>query len=443
MSPNEQNELLQFMYQAPVGLMQTDCLGAIKFSTPMAAQLLMPLSPTGGLGNVFDALDRTAPELRNNVISFKKKRGRIVTDYRCVAVDATGETIAALGVTIVKLAADKLAVAIADLRSLLEQEDEALIRGQMVAALGAAADGCEMCVVDEAGRIAEWSDAGEGPSGVNADAIVGQPLSVLVVDEDRNAMTGGDVDNRAAAGMREHIVTSLLDRAAQTGVATSEGLRARQNGDTFWAETTVTKLTDSLGRAAGFAVVTRDVGEERARQKALIEMAARDPLTGALNRRAFFSIARSVGDGCEASNCGFAIAIADIDRFKRLNDEHGHQVGDEALKAFVATTNALLRPGEQIGRLGGEEFVFLLPAHSAADAVGRAEEIRRATEAIRVPSDGGEVTFTTSVGVAAWNGGDETLSQLIERADEALYVAKERGRNRVIAASFEQEQQSA
>ncbi|MET3926853.1 GGDEF domain-containing protein [Devosia sp. 2618] len=166
-----------------------------------------------------------------------------------------------------------------------------------------------------------------------------------------------------------------------------------------------------------------ELAETRA---ALANTAATDPLTGVGNRRRFYEgtdrdLARSRRDGSPIS-----IVMMDIDHFKRLNDQFGHEKGDAALVAVAETCSARLRETDLFCRWGGEEFIALLPLCSLADAIRLADALRAGVEAIRLK--GVSTGLTISLGVAEI-GPKESLSEAIARADELLYQAKAAGRN--------------
>ena len=123
------------------------------------------------------------------------------------------------------------------------------------------------------------------------------------------------------------------------------------------------------------------------------------------------------------------IAIVDIDHFKSVNDTHGHAAGDRVLAAVAGSLREQLRAEDQLGRLGGEEFLVLLPDTDSAAAGHVAEKLRAEVAAAPTP-----VPVTVSIGVAGWDG--ETPEDLLHRADEALYAAKQAGRDRVLAATL-------
>jgi diguanylate cyclase (GGDEF)-like protein len=124
-----------------------------------------------------------------------------------------------------------------------------------------------------------------------------------------------------------------------------------------------------------------------------------------------------------------SIAVLDLDHFKRINDTYGHKAGDEVLVATVHAMGTHLRAEDQLGRLGGEEFLVLLPDTKADAAELVAEKLRG--EVANAPTP---VPVTVSVGVATWAG--ETPEEFLHRADEALYAAKDAGRDRVMAATL-------
>ena len=181
-------------------------------------------------------------------------------------------------------------------------------------------------------------------------------------------------------------------------------------------------------RAASRTKVLQEelVGQSRRLETMLHE----DPLTGLFNRRYVLTRLAGLISGARRHGRPLSVAMIDIDHFKHLNDAYGHDAGDAAL---VATTMALrdrLRAEDELGRLGGEEFLALLPDASARAAAVVAESLRSSVESVRTRVDGLELAVTVSVGWATWDG-DEDADSLVKRADNALYAAKNDGRNAV------------
>lgn len=182
------------------------------------------------------------------------------------------------------------------------------------------------------------------------------------------------------------------------------------------------ELYARMRAAERFAAMERD----------LVRLATTDPLTGVLNRRAFFDGANAAVAQAGGGSPLAAIMI-DIDHFKRINDQYGHARGDQTLcdVTRIMTTEA---PAQAIlGRLGGEEFALVVPNASLSDAAALAEKLRARTEALRHDLDNVIFSMTCSFGVACWRPGD-MIDSLLKRADDALYRAKHSGRNRVIIA---------
>lgn len=164
----------------------------------------------------------------------------------------------------------------------------------------------------------------------------------------------------------------------------------------------------------------------------LERLASTDSLTGILNRRRFMELATAERERSVRYRRPFSLLLIDLDQFKRINDNFGHAAGDTAIREAADRTAASLRAADSLARYGGEELVILLPETELAAATQVAERIRCAIGATPVLHEGTEIPLTASLGVAEWYGGiEETLAAILDRADQALYLAKQRGRNRV------------
>ena len=164
-----------------------------------------------------------------------------------------------------------------------------------------------------------------------------------------------------------------------------------------------------------------------------IEMAVTDGLTGLHNRRYLDSHIQQLFDRATQRRRPLSFMITDIDRFKLVNDTHGHDGGDAVLREFAMRLRRQVRGADLVCRFGGEEFVVVMPDTEADIAAKVAERVRAAIERDPFPLPGGNsIHVTTSAGLATFTGGADTLSGLMKRADEALYEAKHKGRNRVV-----------
>lgn len=163
----------------------------------------------------------------------------------------------------------------------------------------------------------------------------------------------------------------------------------------------------------------------------LHEQAMHDFLTGALNRRAFNALLLDELERVKRYGGELSLGIIDIDHFKRVNDERGHQVGDLTLKFLVDFIGRTMRRSDVLARLGGEEFCLLMPNTSKEEAARVIDRMRETISITSVPGQVPELRFTFSAGVAGWKSGVSDRA-LINAADEALYAAKDGGRNRVV-----------
>jgi diguanylate cyclase (GGDEF)-like protein len=162
-------------------------------------------------------------------------------------------------------------------------------------------------------------------------------------------------------------------------------------------------------------------------------LASFDGMTGLFNRRHFFSLAEIEWSRYIRDRRSTSLILFDIDRFKLINDQFGHQAGDHVITQIAAICQQHKRKSDVITRFGGEEFLILLPETSLAAAQRVAERMRRLVESHAFVFSSNVINATISVGVAEANATMDTIFDLIKVADKALYLAKESGRNRVCA----------
>ncbi len=205
-------------------------------------------------------------------------------------------------------------------------------------------------------------------------------------------------------------------------------------------EEALTILTDSLQKEVELRTAAADaLKKSEARFKYLAE---HDALTNVLNRRSFYAMVLSELSNAQENGTSCCIALLDVDHFKAFNDTYGHTEGDTALKHIVSVAQKHLRQSDMLGRYGGEEFIFFFANASLDQGLSAAERIRLAIENSPVPlSDGRKIPVSASIGVAlvkpewyAAKNADDLLRGYITSADNALYKAKQSGRNAVEAA---------
>ncbi len=176
-----------------------------------------------------------------------------------------------------------------------------------------------------------------------------------------------------------------------------------------------------------------EITERKRHEDELRRLTQADALTGLYNRRGFFTLAEAALH--RADRGPLSVVLFDADHFKRINDEHGHAVGDQVLQHIAASMTAQTREGDVLARIGGEEFALLLPDAPMERAIQLADRMRRKLAATPVRCGGTELSVTLSVGVATLNPDETGIDVALRRADAAMYRAKEAGRNRVETAA--------
>lgn len=167
----------------------------------------------------------------------------------------------------------------------------------------------------------------------------------------------------------------------------------------------------------------------------LEKLATTDSLTGIANRRSLLEIGESEFNRARRYNRKLSVLMLDVDRFKQINDTYGHAVGDEALQAITKVLISVVRKGDSVGRFGGEEFLAFLPETNLDYAVTVANRIRITIAELSIFAKKQSVSMTVSIGVTEYCESDLNIDDTIRRADDALYDAKHRGRNLVVAIS--------
>lgn len=409
----ELDALLQFLYLCPVGIAKLALTGHVELMNPKACQLLMPLVRTASIENLFDVLYPYAPDLKNLVDACGPRLG-MISESRQLEIPAVRglrqEMVLAL--TLIKVDTDSLMAVLVDISRLVEQERLIRSREERLRAIFEGIRDYAIYTLDTEGRIDTWNPSVQRVEGYEAHEIVGQTLGFDLPSAERESAE----------------LATRLRIASQSGRHEDEGWRVRRDGSRFWANTIVSVLRD--GKSCGYSVIARDITERKRNEDALRCMANTDPLTGAFNRRHFFEQAEM--ELTEEKRGAAAILLIDADHFKRINDTFGHPVGDIVLKELTAACLRCLRPTDLLARFGGEEFTILLRDTELPECLRIAESIRRSIAQCSVESEAGPVSFTVSIGAAPLTC---SVQSALQRADEALYAAKQRGRNRVVSSA--------
>ncbi|PLW84373.1 hypothetical protein CWI75_03265 [Kineobactrum sediminis] len=221
----------------------------------------------------------------------------------------------------------------------------------------------------------------------------------------------------------------LLHAALSAGSARQLDVQALHAANNNWpAELSVASLDNER------IVEVRDVSHRKALESRLEQLATRDHLTGLLNRRAFDDLAsREIGRSLRHKR-QLSLALIDLDFFKRINDTHGHAVGDEVLRRFARFCESRIRETDLVARYGGEEFVLLMPDTDTLEAFKLLDRIRASMSFNLNPDEQAPINLTFSAGLSDCVPGTD-LNSLLKRADRALYRAKAEGRNQVQVAT--------
>ena len=234
------------------------------------------------------------------------------------------------------------------------------------------------------------------------------------------------------ASDRDALKKAILEHGE---VSDFPGQMVRRDGTVIDISISSRALFSSDGQFEGMEGLYRDVTQRKNLERELQRLATTDMLTGLVNRRAFLERAQLALQHHQASGDPLALLMLDMDHFKSINDRFGHLEGDQVLGMFARTVQALLPPEGLAGRLGGEEFSVLLPGLGMPEARAVAESLLRGVRAMDLSSPPAVLhsgwRLTVSIGLACARPGDRSLHDLIDRADQALYLAKHRGRDQI------------
>ncbi len=282
----------------------------------------------------------------------------------------------------------------------------------------------EKAIVEELNALREAAFEGEF-----SQVIIDKQGIVLQVNRYLAQRTGLSVEEMighdiASFGQAEPSFHTMLEQAELHGSWLGEVSISDANGQVTIQQMTVTAVYWQE-EVRSFVCSSIDISAQKSLEKKLQRLANTDPLTGAANRRHFEHLVHLEQSRSDRNGVPFSLLMFDVDHFKKLNDQHGHDVGDLCLIRLVEKVNQLKREIDILARWGGEEFILLLPETTVEQAVNLAERLRLGFE-----QDVVSPHFTCSFGLTE-SRKDASFSRLYKQADEALYHAKEAGRNRV------------
>jgi diguanylate cyclase (GGDEF)-like protein/PAS domain S-box-containing protein len=421
-----EEELLEFLYACPIGLIKCGATGEIGLMNPHAMQHLLPLAGPRGVSNLFSALEPYAPELRSMAEAFALPRGRICDGHR-IFVDLgpgrSGATPMVLACTLVKLGADRIMATLTDISHQVVQENRLRQADTWFATLLDGVNGYAALTITPDGQIAAADTCFARQTGYEPADVTGHNLAdVLGTD-----LSGGDLR-----------LDEQLAIAAREGWHLQEGWQQRADGERYWCQRLVVARS-ALDNATlpRFSVVLRDVPRRDAATEDVRRLLTCDHLTGAANRRHFSQIMAREQESWRELRQSLSLVVLDLDHFKAVNDTHGHPVGDALLCRVTQACSALLPPRGIFARLGGEEFGVLLPRYDRDQAMELAERLREAIADVVIETSLGTLRVTASLACATLDETEGSIEALIELADKRLYSAKHAGRNRVFVVETE------
>lgn len=267
-------------------------------------------------------------------------------------------------------------------------------------------------ITDEHARIIAVNPAFTRLTGYTADEVIGQDPSLLSSGRHGKAFYA-----QMWASLREH------------GHWQGEVWNRRKNGEIYPELLTITAITDRDGRLTNYAALFSDISQLKESEARIRHLAYYDPLTGLPNRRLLEDRLEVAIAHAHRSKTRAAVMFIDLDRFKRINDSLGHQVGDRLLIEIARRLRECLREDDTVARMGGDEFLVILSELGAPDAA--AHTAHRVIESLRQPLrvDERELIVTTSIGISIYPDDGEDPATLIKNADVAMYRAKDEGRN--------------
>jgi diguanylate cyclase (GGDEF)-like protein/PAS domain S-box-containing protein len=412
----ELEELTQFVHLMPVAVARFGESGAIEMLNPAAARLLRHLDILAAGANIQTILDRLSPGLSESWRTSAGRTGAVVPAQRCTVVPANGPAVHLL-LRVLRPGTRCTMITAEDVTVTVEQERELERQRRRIDLVFDYIHGYCVAMLDDAGTVIEWNRSIGRLFGVKADAIVGQPLL------DRVKVNLGDPTSLPDFLAVRNVIAKL-------GWCRVDASWKKDDGEEMWGECMVAPVFEPDGSSAGHIAVIRDVSLEHFSTQELIDDALTDSLTGLYNRRGLEGRSEAIHFRPGSAQLAQVWIMADIDHFKRVNDTYGHEAGDEVLKAVAEALRATARGADVVARFGGEEFVLVLPDTSAEVAVRIAERLRLAIEALSTEIGGEIIRVTASFGIAQRTA-QESLPEVLERADAALYSSKREGRNRV------------
>jgi diguanylate cyclase (GGDEF)-like protein/PAS domain S-box-containing protein len=269
------------------------------------------------------------------------------------------------------------------------------------------------CEMDLDGRIVFFNAPFCQTLGYGKDEMEGIPYDTLMDDPSRD------------------LFSSALSNVLKTGLPRRrfDYVLLRKNGSLLNTETSIFLLTDGKRRPVGYRILFQDITRRKQSEELIKKLAFQDTLTGLPNRRLFHDRLVLELNQAKRNNERFAVMMIDLDRFKEVNDTLGHYIGDLLIQAVGQRLTNLLRKGDTVARIGGDEFILLLPSLQKRENASRVAEKILSVFNEPFPLENHEIRITPSIGIAIYPDHGDNMDLLLKNSDIAMYSAKAVGRN--------------
>lgn len=267
-------------------------------------------------------------------------------------------------------------------------------------------------VTDLNGTIVDWNKGSEILYGYSKEEVLGQPVSILHVPEDT-----------------DHITAEVIEAVGKDGKWSGEVRMLHKDGHIGWIESMCVPIMDDNNEMIGALGINRDITDRILETERLNNLAHFDQLTDIPNRYLLLDRLTHLIDHCERYQSSFALLYIDLDNFKQFNDTLGHAFGDEILKETARRLKDSIRNSDTVARIGGDEFVVLLEKVSEKDDISKIAEqfIDTLHKPYVIKNESHKVSG--SIGVAIYPNDGNNTDQLLSSADQAMYKAKQNGRD--------------
>jgi diguanylate cyclase (GGDEF)-like protein/PAS domain S-box-containing protein len=408
----ESEVLVEFLNLAPIGLIRFGLDGGIHLMNACAVQLLMPFAPGSRLLDMFEVFAALAPDIGPKIRNFTPPFGSILERAEIPLADGT----IVYSLSVDRIAARTFVAVVQDVTRAAAQARRLRSHQALWSVITRTVSDHAICRVSVDGARIEWNPTLQRTGGWERGHLAGGSFAELLMLND--------------AG--RELVGSLFAAARVEGTAEGQAWVARRDGSAYFAKIVVTATPGIDGLPYSLVVVIHDLSAAQ-ELESLGALAQTDALTRIGNRRAGEAQLGALFRAWQQDGQLFGVVMADLDKFKEINDTLGHEAGDAALALLAAFLQARLAPGNVVVRWGGDEFLLLLAVTGAAEAQRIVDGLRAALALTPFTIKGQERRLSMSFGLALPGMSTRSAQDVVARADAALYEAKKTFRDQYAA----------